>query len=183
MKILTGALRGQPLLFSPNPRLRPTSDKARKAIFDMFQGEIEGKRALDLFSGTGALGFEALSSGAEMVTFVEIERAQASAIKNNLEKLKLSQKGTVITMDALKAIEKLSQEEQRFDLVFIDPPYEKGLGQSALTALAGSKLLERGAFVVLECRDLETPPEAEDHFIRIKDKMYGDTQIAVYQKI
>ena len=87
MKILTGALRGRKVLFKPNPNLRPTADKTRKAIFDMLQGGLEGAKVLDLFSGTGALGFEALSSGAEFVTFVESERAQALEIKKSLEKL------------------------------------------------------------------------------------------------
>ena len=86
MKILTGALRGQRILFRPNPHLRPTADKARKAIFDMFQGAMEGKRVLDLFSGTGALGFEALSQGAAHVTFVEKNKVQCSEISANLER-------------------------------------------------------------------------------------------------
>ena len=80
MKILTGDLRGRVISYKHNPYIRPTSDKARKAIFDMLQGTLENKNVLDLFSGTGALGFEAFSQGADSVTFVELERSQAEAI-------------------------------------------------------------------------------------------------------
>ena len=85
MKILTGSLRGRTLRFRDNPHLRPTADKVRKAIFDRLQGQVADKTVLDLFSGTGALGFEALSECARRVTFVELNADQAEAIRENLK--------------------------------------------------------------------------------------------------
>lgn len=182
MRILTGALRGQTIFFKANPYLRPTADKTRKAIFDMLRGNVEDTRALDLFSGTGALGIEALSSGAESVTFVEMERPQALAIKSNLEKLGLSDKSEVVALEAVKALEKFYSQGRTFDLVFMDPPYEKGMGQKALTAISKFEIVKKGALIVLECRDSEDPPNIEKDFLCVKNKIYGDTRVLVYQR-
>ena len=181
MKILTGALRGHPILFKPNPHLRPTADKIRKAIFDMLRGSLEGARILDLFSGTGALGLEALSSGASFVTFVEMDEGQALTIEKNLEKLGLYEQGEVISSDALRAIEKFSNEDRQFDFVFMDPPYEEGLGLKALAALVQSKILSEEALIVFECRESETLPHP-DNLECAKDKVYGDTRIVIYRR-
>ena len=180
MKILTGTLRGRPLSFKPNRRLRPTSDKTRKAIFDMLRGSIEGGRVLDLFSGTGALGIEALSSGAMFVTFVEVKRAHARAIQDNLKKLHLCDKTEVIVADVVAAIQRFLKEEKKFDLVLMDPPYGEGLGSKALVVLAQSKILSKEALIVFECRESEALPNI-DNLECVKDKVYGDTRIVIYR--
>jgi 16S rRNA (guanine966-N2)-methyltransferase len=182
MKILTGDLRGRIIFHKPNPHLRPTSDKTRKAIFDMLQGQLENKTALDLFSGTGALGFEALSQGADLVTFVEIERSQASVIKNNLMKLGLSKKSEVIIGDTIRTIEKLSRDRKEFDFIFLDPPYEKGLGEKALAALLKSTIVKKETLIILECRNTEALPNTEENFVCLKNKIYGDTRIVIYRR-
>ncbi|MBI2094649.1 MAG: RsmD family RNA methyltransferase, partial [Candidatus Omnitrophica bacterium] len=114
-------------MFKPNPHLRPTTDKTRKAIFDMLQGELQDKKVLDLFSGTGALGFEALSNGAAEAMFVEADAFQAREIRNNLGRLGLESRGIVRQEEVSRAIEKLGRDGAAFDFIFIDPPYEKGL--------------------------------------------------------
>src|SRR3989338_6017652 len=129
MKILTGNLRGQTITFRPVRRLRPTADKTRKAIFDMLQGELVGKRILDLFSGTGALGIEALSSGADYVTFVELDRSQALSIEKSLSGLRQINRTKIIMGDSLKIVAELSEAGKKFNLVFLDPTYDKGLGE------------------------------------------------------
>ena len=182
MKILTGRLRGRSIQFRPNPHLRPTSDRARKAVFDMLQGQIEGKYVLDLFSGTGAMGFEALSQGAARVVFVEIDKAQSKKIEDDLRRLGLEGEGRVIAYDALTAIRQLSKKDGRFDLIFLDPPYEKDLAQAALQALAGSALLSEGALAVLECRGKEEAVEHIGDLRAVKVRDHGDTRIVLYQK-
>ena len=181
MKILTGDLRGRTLAYKPNPHLRPTADKTRKAIFDMLQGQLKNTCVLDLFSGTGALGFEALSQGANFVTFVEMEKTQGLIIKNNLEKLGLLQQSEVIIGDALRTIEKLSYAKREFDFIFIDPPYEKGLGQRAMTALAESAIVKKDAFIVLESRGSEDLSSVEKYFTCLRNKIYGDTRVVIYR--
>src|SRR5262245_31330081 len=128
MKILTGALRGRSILLRPNENMRPTTDLVRKAIFDTLQGAIEGKKVLDLFSGTGALGFEALSSGAREVLWVEQDGSQVRAIEKTLKSLEMEKSGKVIESDALSAVERLAARSEQFDLFFLDPPYHSGLG-------------------------------------------------------
>ena len=183
MKILTGDLKGRAIFFKPNRHLRPTADKTRKAIFDMLQGQMEGKRVLDLFSGTGALGFEALSSGARFVTFVEKEKNQAALIQKNLITLGMSDKARVMIGDFLMGVEELSREEESFDFIFIDPPYDKGLGEKAMTVFSQSRLILDGGFIILECRKSETLPKVEDSFTCLKNKIYGDSRILVYRCI
>jgi len=182
MKILTGKLHGRIIAYKPNPHLRPTSDKTRKAIFDMLQGQIENKKVLDLFSGTGALGLEALSQGAGFVTFVEIEKSQGVAIKGHLEKFGLSLKGKVIIGNAIGVIEKLARDEKEFDFIFMDPPYEMGLEERAMAALAKSSVVKKNTLIILECRNLKDLPKAEENFVCLKDKVYGDTRILIYRR-
>ncbi len=182
MKILTGSLRGKTIAFRPNPKLRPTGGKARKAMFDMLQGALEGKSTLDLFSGTGALGFEALSQGAERTVFVESNRNQCQSVARNLESLGLSDRGEVLCLDAVSAIRTLDRRNVYFDFVFMDPPYEKGLGREALEALAASSLVHEGSLIFFEERKNEKKFNVPGNLKEVKSKDYGDTRIRVYSK-
>ena len=181
MKILTGSLKGQSIVYRPNPHLRPTADKVRKALFDALQGRFEGKVVLDLFSGTGALGFEALSHGAERVTFVEKDRGQCAKIIQTTEKLELDAKVEVLCADALEALSKFSLQSRFFDIVFMDPPYEKGLCLKALETIGASSLIGQGTLLIAESRKREIFPKESGKLKRIKEKVYGDTQIGFYQ--
>ncbi|OIO39319.1 MAG: 16S rRNA (guanine(966)-N(2))-methyltransferase RsmD [Candidatus Omnitrophica bacterium CG1_02_49_16] len=183
MKILTGALKGRTIAYKPNPHLRPTADKTRKAIFDMLQGQFEGKTVLDLFSGTGALGFEALSQGADRVTFVESEKSQALSIKRNLTDLGLSGKSKVIAADAIRSIEKLSRDGDPFDFILMDPPYDTGLGERTLSALLKSDILKKDTLIILECRDSKKLPDAGAQLTALRDKSYGDARIVIYRHV
>ena len=158
MKILTGYLRGRTILFKPNSHLRPTSDKTRKAIFDMLQGALENKRVLDLFSGTGALGLEALSQGAKHVTFVEQDVFQHRKIMKNLESLKLRFSATVSGDEALGWIEREGPRQGPFDFVFLDPPYASDLALKTLESISRAQIVAPGGFVILECRKEEEVP-------------------------
>lgn len=182
MKVLTGALRGQKLLFKPNAHLRPTSDKTRKAIFDILRGALEGARVLDLFSGTGALGIEALSSGASAVTFVELDRVQSSRITENLKQLKLLDRSTVITAEVFTALKNFSKAETRFDLIFADPPYEEGLGRRVAQVLSASTILAVGGILVLECQRNEEMLEREGSLKMVKSSVYGDSKVVIYSR-
>lgn len=181
MKILCGALRGRVIPFKANPHLRPTSDKARKALFDALQGAVEDRAVLDLFSGTGALGFEALSLGAGRVVFVESDRGQAAKIKQCAEALGVSDRAVVECAAALSAIASHAKKKDYFDLVFLDPPYDKGLAAKTLEALAHSGLLNADSLVVAECRQKEGLPERFGCLRAIRGKTYGDTKIVFYR--
>jgi 16S rRNA (guanine966-N2)-methyltransferase len=180
VKILTGRLRGQTILFKPNPHLRPTSDKARKAIFDMLQGALEDKRVLDLFSGTGALGLEALSQGASHVTFVEQDAGQCKKIGENLERLGLTRSARVESGDAVEWLRKPARRQNVFDFVFMDPPYAALLALETLESISKAQVLAPGAFVVLECRKREDMPERCGDLVSVREKRYGQTKLTVY---
>ena len=180
MKILTGRLRGRAFLLRPNPHLRPTADKARKAICDMLCGGMEGKNVLDLFSGTGALGMEALSNGAERVTFVEADKNQLRRIEENLKILGLFEKARLIAGDALEVIPRLGEY---YDFIFSDPPYEKGWTEKTLHALSTERVWHEDTLVVTECHKKEKPPDPAGIFKVVKTKIYGDSKIIFYQPI
>ena len=182
MKILTGDLKGQKIVGGQvSATLRPTSDKARKAIFDVLQGAFENKRVLDVFAGTGALGLEALSQRAETVVFVEKERSSAAAIERNLERLGLKERGRVITGEVPVVLKRLF-DDQIYDFIFLDPPYQTPLGLSTLEMLEASPLWHEDTIFLLECHAKEKPPAIVGALNAIKAKLYGDTQVIFYKK-
>ncbi len=181
MKILTGSLRGKAIQFRPNPKLRPTSDKVRKAIFDMLQGALQDKNVLDLFSGTGALGIEALSAGAARVTFVEMNKNQCCVIKENLIRLGLTERAEAVNLDAIAAIGSFGREGEFYDIIFLDPPYEKEWGARTLEALSKSSIVHEDTLIILECNKREEPPRVVGQLKCVRAKLYGDTQILVYK--
>lgn len=183
MKILTGRLRGQTILFKPNPHLRPTSDKARKAVFDMLQGALSDKSVLDLFSGTGALGLEALSQGARHVTFVEQDSAQCRRITENLERLKLKAAAEVLNAEVLDWLGAAPGRREKFDLIFLDPPYAADVATQALEGISRSRLVAPGGFVILECRKREDVPPQSGELKAVREKRYGQTKLTVYAAI
>ncbi len=180
MKILTGRLKGRVIQLKPNENLRPTTDLVRKAVFDTLRGAIEGRRVLDLFSGTGAMGFEALSSGAAEVVWVDSDREQARSIEKTILQLKLEDSGGVMRSDALVALESLAADAQTFGLFFLDPPYKTALGVRALERIAALGLAEPGAILVLETHKTVDPPETAGSFRVIKTKKHGDTKLTFY---
>ena len=180
MKILTGQFRGKTIRFKSNPYLRPTADKARKAIFDMLQGAMQGKRVLDLFGGTGALGLEALSNGALFAVFVENNKNQAAVIRENLKMLGVEKSAQVLAQDALESLSSLYQKGEVYDFIFLDPPYEGGLGFKAMEALARLPVWNSGGLIFYECRDKEPDWERIGELKLFRSKTYGDTKILVY---
>lgn len=180
MRILSGELRGREIRFKPNPHLRPTADKVRKAIFDTLREKVEGAETLDLFSGTGALGLEALSGGAARVTFVEADAGQCKSIRDNLRALGVEDRADVVKSDAIRAVEALGRRGQTYDLVFMDPPYEKGLALKAIEAVSKGGLLREGALAVVECRASEEMPARVGSLGTARTREYGDTRIIIY---
>lgn len=154
MRIIAGAWRGRPLLSPPGLSTRPTSDRAREALFSMLQsrlGSFEDLNVADLFAGTGALGLEALSRGAARCTFAESDRAAVEALKKNVAKLGAEDRADVRQQDATRIA------GGPFHLVLLDPPYRTGLGQKALANLVAAGALAPGALASLEtAKDEET---------------------------
>lgn len=152
MRIVAGRLRGKNIHAPIDQSIRPTSDRVREAVFSIlasrFADGFEGKNVLDLFAGTGALGLEALSRGAQMVAFVDTGAQARGLIRSNIEQLGLGGQSKLLKRDATDL--GTAQKFEPFDLVFLDPPYGLGLGEKALKSSMAGNWFAAGAIVVFE---------------------------------
>jgi 16S rRNA (guanine966-N2)-methyltransferase len=155
LRIVSGRFRGRGIVAPPGQTTRPTSDRARQALFDViahaaWAPELEGARVIDLFAGSGGLGFEALSRGAAFSLFVETDEAARGAIRENIDALGLFGETRVHRRDATDLGPRPASAGGPFDLAFLDPPYRKGLGERAIIELTNGGWLKPGALVVFE---------------------------------
>ena len=147
-QIIGGMHKGTKIPYKPSETIRPTENRVRETLFNWLMHDIEGSTCLDMFSGTGALGIEALSRGADKVIFLEKNKELCVIINNLLEKLSLTQKAKVIHTDSLKyPLEKLNLI---FDIVFLDPPFRKDFLNSVYNKFSKTKLLHEGSLIYVE---------------------------------
>ena len=150
--MIAGSARGTRLRVPPLAGLRPTGDRVRESLFQVLAPCLPGARVLDLFAGSGALGIEALSRGADAALFVDRERAAVAAVRDNLERARLAGRARVWRRDWRAALRALARAGERFDLVLLDPPYAGDLAVRAAAALARTELLAAGATLAIEHR-------------------------------
>jgi 16S rRNA (guanine966-N2)-methyltransferase len=179
MRVVAGTLRGRAIAGPQHEGLRPTSDRVRESLFNILAHgvddfSLEGARVIDLFAGTGALGIEAISRGAAYCLFVDSEPEARGLIRNNVEAFNLTGVTRIFRRDAADLGP--AGTVAPFQLAFLDPPYDKGLGEPALNALADGKWLVPGAIVVLEER-ASAPVTLPPAFVELDRRTYGDTQI------
>lgn len=179
MRIISGEHKGRRLVGGKKKRVRPTSDRVKESIFNILRGEVIGKRILDLFAGAGGLGIEALSRGAESVTFVDASSQSMVSLKKNLRNLNLMDKSTILHLDGLKAIRKIKQD---FQMIFADPPYLKGYVQRIIDSIAQSEVLEKDGILILEHHKKETFSLPQDKLSALRQKRFGDTVISILLK-
>ncbi len=181
MRIVGGKLKGRAIVTPDGQTTRPTSDRAREAIFNIlahadWAPALDGARVMDVFAGSGALGFEALSRGAAFCLFVETDDEARGAIRDNVEAF--GQFGTtrVHRRDATQLGTRPGSQAEAFDLVFLDPPYRKGLGEKALDTLISGNWLSEKAIIVFE-RAVDEGDLATDVWQIINTKIYGAAQV------
>ncbi len=181
MRVISGVCKGKKLFALKGLALRPTSDRIKEAIFDILQDRFQGQRVLDLFAGTGALGIEALSRGAGFAVFVEAHGASRRVIQKNLEGCRLESRAEMVPLEARAAIRFLEHREETFDLIFLDPPYRRGLGPRLLEHLSQSSVRTPQTLIVAEhSRDEaldSTPP-----LVRIDQRKYGGTLVSFFRQ-
>lgn len=173
MRVTTGSRKGGQLVKNNLSHVRPTTDKVKQALFTKLQFFIIGKRALDLFSGTGALGIEAISRGAKQVVFVDKNAKSVQMTKQNLNKLNLD--ATVVKCDALKFLEK---QTEPFDLILVDPPYSSDLYIPVLDLIHKQNLLANDGIIVCEhekWKNIEC-----DSFDVLDEKRYGNIVLTYF---
>lgn len=175
MRIITGSARGIPLSTLPGDNTRPTLEKAKEAIFSMLQFDIEGRRVLDLFAGSGQMALEALSRGAADAVLVDSSRQAVEVIKKNAQKTRLDGKCLVICADYATY---LKGENNPFDIVFLDPPYASDYIEKSLGILWENNLLKQSSILVLESDKGDLPIDSE-RFTLVRKNKYGIAYIYV----
>lgn len=150
MRVIAGSARRLPLKTPSGRETRPTTDRIKETLFNMLQNDIFGCRFLDLFSGSGGIGIEALSRGAEKAVFVENRREAIACIRENLAFTRLEKKAVVMQEDCVMAIHRLAAENESFDLIFMDPPYLADVEYQVLQALQGTSLVHEDTVIIIE---------------------------------
>jgi 16S rRNA (guanine966-N2)-methyltransferase len=178
MRIVSGTLKGRRILTPEGEATRPTSDRARQAVFNILEHApwsdgLGGLRVIDLFAGSGAMGLEALSRGAASCLFIENDRTASEAIQANIQAMGQQGLARLLRRDATK----LGQNaEPAFDIAFLDPPYGSGLGETALASLLAGGWLKPDGLAVLE-RGAGEPPFQADGFELLDERRYGAAQV------
>ena len=187
MRIITGKAKGKKLFTLEGDATRPTSERIKGAIFSAIQFDVEGRRVLDLFAGSGQMGLEALSRGATQATFIDSSREAMEIVKKNAVATNLFDESKFIVSDGANYLRKCAGRD-KYDLVFIDPPYAMNLCKKSVEALLRYEALSDGAIVVLESGDEEIDLGALPYssFEVIKTTSYGKktaVNILLYRKI
>ncbi|NQE65267.1 16S rRNA (guanine(966)-N(2))-methyltransferase RsmD [Caulobacter sp. RHG1] len=187
MRIVSGQYRGKAIATPPGGVTRPTSDRARQAVFNILEHaawapELHGARVVDLFAGSGALGLEALSRGAAYCLFVETDDAARGAIRENIDAMHLFGVTRVHRRDATDLGPIPASAGAPFDIAFLDPPYAKGLGEKAVAELKAGGWLNSGAILMFERGRGETDP-ALDGFELIDTRDYGAARVLFYKAL
>ena len=177
MRIISGSARGRKLFSPEGMDVRPTTDKVKESLFNIIQFELSGAAVLDLFAGTGQLGLEALSRGAAKAVFVDSSGKSLAVVKKNAELCGFSDNARLVRSDAFSY---LSRAEERFDIVFLDPPYHNGLCVKAFELLPS--VLAEGACVICETQADEPLPETFGAFALYKEYRYSAIRLSVYRR-
>lgn len=174
MRVITGTARGRRLREPSNMDIRPTTDQVKESIFNIIQFDVEGRNVLDLFAGTGQLGIEALSRGAESATFVDESTEAIRLVKENLKHCGLE--GQVRQTESISFLERCG----KFGLIFIDPPYDSGLAEKALEKIIEFDILCEGGIIICETRSTTTLPPVREPYFRGREYRYGKVKLTVY---
>lgn len=179
LKITGGKYRGRLLKIPPN--IRPTSNKVREALYNIVGERVFQAIFLELFAGSGIVGIEALSRGAKKVVFIEKNRNVARTIEENLKIINNLEKAEIIVGDVLNGLKKLSKNKEKFDIIFLDPPYkEKLLTISTLEFISSIDIFKKNCIIIVEHYKKISLPEQVGILKKVKIYKYGDTQLLFY---
>ncbi|MFC1570523.1 16S rRNA (guanine(966)-N(2))-methyltransferase RsmD [Candidatus Omnitrophota bacterium] len=180
MRIIAGTNRGRKIKQPQLDTVRPTKDRVREAVFSMIADRIPEAEVLDIFSGSGAYGLEALSRGAKSCVFIEKDPECANILQENISILKEEEKSSNMTMDALEAVKSLGGEKAKFDLIFSDAPYTLNINKKLLIMIYQYDILKPTGMLVIEHSSQEELPAVEGDVSFYKQKTYGDTTISLF---
>lgn len=179
MRVIAGLVKGRKLKSLEGLDTRPTTDRIKESIFNIIQFDIEGRRVLDLFAGTGQLGIEALSRGARQAVFIDQKRSSVKVIEDNIKTTGFEANSQVLQSDAFAYI---SKRPETFDLIFLDPPYNANMLNKALKMIAEFDILSESGIIITECSENHVLPELNPPYSHIRDYEYGKTKISLFSK-
>ena len=179
MRVVAGAAKGIQLKTPDGMLTRPTADRVKEAMFSIIQFDLPGAKVLDLFGGTGQLGIEALSRGAQSATFVDAREEACRLIKENLKRARMEQSGRVVRSDYR---DYLNRCQEKYDIIILDPPYIEDFIENSLNLISEIDILQTNGIIVTE-RPLDKElPAVCAGFFRSKDYKYGKTLVALYRR-
>lgn len=179
MRVISGKARGVSLMTPKGELTRPTADRVKEALFSIIQFDLPGAKVLDLFGGTGQLGIEALSRGANQAVFVDAREDACRLIKENLKRTKLESDANVIRSDYLQY---LNRCREKFDIIILDPPYAEVFLENALKVITEIDILQSGGIIIAERPLGKDLPLDFEGYTRSKDYKYGQILLTLYRK-
>ena len=178
MRIITGIYRGRKLESPVGRDVRPTSDKVKEAMFNILQMEITDAVVIDLFAGTGNLGLEALSRGAEKCYFCDSSRESINLVKTNVAKCGAEKEAVILAGDFTKTLARINEQA---DIILLDPPYKAGLYEGCLQQIDGLDLLKEDGIILAEHGSRDVMPEEVAGFVKTRTRKYGTMSVSIYK--
>lgn len=179
VRVISGSARGLKLNTPGDDRVRPTTDRVKESMFNIVQDWVYDSQVLDLFAGSGALGIEALSRGASQAVFCDNSLDSIKIIKSNIEKARVADRSQIVSGDFKRCLRDMEAKNQSFDMIFVDPPYYKGLFEEVLDTIRSCKILKKGGIVIVE-HDAKRPIGQVEGLEVYKEKKYGITMLTFY---
>ena len=179
VRVISGSARGLKLNTPGDDRVRPTTDRVKEAMFNIVQDWVYDSQVLDLFAGSGALGIEALSRGASQAVFCDNSLDSIKIIKSNIEKARVADRSQIVSGDFKRCLRDMEAKNQSFDIIFVDPPYYKGLFEEVLDTIRSCKILKKDGIVIVE-HDAKRPIGQVEGLEVYKEKKYGITMLTFY---
>lgn len=181
MRVISGKARGLKLNTPKNEDVRPTTDRVKESLFNIINSYVMESSVLDLFAGTGSLGIECLSRGASKCVFVDNSKESIAIVKSNIKKARVEEQSVVLNLDFKDSINKLSVQKNKFDIIFMDPPYYKNMFIEAINRINSSELLSEDGILIVEHDTNDEFPENIGILNKIRDKKYGNTTLTFYK--
>ena len=180
MRVISGKAGGLRLKTIKGNSTRPTADIVKEGAYNIIAAKVPGSVVLDLFAGSGGLGIEALSRGADSCTFVDNNAACCFVISENLNKAHFNQKTEILKSGVDQAIVQLSRKGFKFDIILLDPPYYKNIVTSTLNSICNNDIINNDGIVIAERHKKDVVPDSVANLVMLKERRYGDTVISIY---
>lgn len=180
MKVISGVLKGRNIEGYNIDGTRPTMDRVKESLFGMIQNHIKNSIVLDLFAGSGQLGIEAISNGANLCYFIDNNKEVIKTLNKNITNLNINKNTKVILSDWKKSLNDFSNQNLKFDIIFVDPPYDYDVYEKILEKVSSLNLLNENGIIVLEHQNLKLKDEY-NNLILYKSKKYGSKSVNIYK--